>query len=70
MNITPYVFGLIGLFLVLNKEYSMSSILIIGALLEAVFPDWATAQGNVISVVRIGLASLFVGLIIHRFISL
>jgi hypothetical protein len=70
VSISPYVFGLIGLFLVLSKEYSMGVILLIGALLEVFFPNWAVAQGNAISAVRLAIAALFVGLIIHRFASL
>jgi hypothetical protein len=55
MNITPYLFGLIGLALLIEGENVLASVLLITAVAEMAFPNLNTTTGTLATVLRFGL---------------
>ncbi|MEA5565624.1 MULTISPECIES: hypothetical protein [unclassified Anabaena] len=66
MNITPYLFGLMGLALLVYGEYILASVLLIIAVAEITFPNLNTTTGTPATFLRFGLILTIGSLLIYR----
>ncbi|MCF4970621.1 hypothetical protein [Nostoc sp. CMAA1605] len=66
MNITPYLFGLIGLALLIEGENILASVLLITTVAQLAFPNLNTTAGTSATILRIGLIVIIASLLIYR----